>query len=130
MNHKRVVEVTQSDKRRKKNESLTFVFPDTFTLEPYINSARVAERFFQSFLKKLNIRYRGPNQARHTFASRLLTTGAPERWIMREMGHTSIMMFEKHYGRWMDDEMPSMSERISKLIDTATSESHEKMKYV
>jgi len=128
MNRKHTVEVTQSDKRRKKKESLTFVFPDTFTLEPYINSARVAERFFEAFLKKLNIRYRGPNQARHTFASRLLTTGAPERWIMREMGHTSIMMFEKHYGRWMDDEMPGMSERVSNLIDMVTSESHEKMK--
>ncbi len=45
------------------------------------------------------------------------------------MGHTSIMMFEKHYGKCMDDEMPGMSERVSNLIDMATSESHEKIKY-
>ncbi|QPG06923.1 site-specific integrase [Salinimonas marina] len=128
MQRPQTVEVTQADKRRKKKEKLTFIFTDTFTHEPYINSARVSERFFESFLKKLGIRYRGPNQARHTYASQLLTKGVAERWIMREMGHTSIQMFEKHYGRWMDSEMPGMAETVSKMFQMVTSRSQDKTK--
>lgn len=96
-------------------------FTDSFTKQPFINSARVSEKFFEAFLKKLGIRFRGPNQARHTFASQLLTKGVAERWIMREMGHTSIQMFEKHYGRWMDSEMPGMAATVSKMFQMGTS---------
>lgn len=122
------VEVTQADNRKKKKEKLTFIFTDTFTQEPYINSARVSERFFESFLKKIGIRYRGPNQARHTFASQLLTKGVAERWIMREMGHTSIQMFEKHYGRWMDSEMPDMAKTVSQMFQKDPTETHGNLK--
>lgn len=111
------VSVIGKDNRKKKDEKLTFIFPDTFTGEPYINSARVNERFFTAFLKQCKIRHRGVNQARHTFASQLLTKGVAERWIAREMGHTSIAMLEKHYARWMDSEMPDMAANISKLFE-------------
>jgi integrase len=32
------------------------------------------------------------------------------------MGHTSIAMLEKHYGRWMDAKMPNMASDVSKLF--------------
>lgn len=82
----------------------------------------------KGFLKKIGIRYRGPNQARHTFASQLLTKGVAERWIMREMGHTSIQMFEKHYGRWMDSEMPDMAKTVSQMFQKDPTATHENLK--
>ena len=110
------VEVIGKDNRKKQRFTLTFVFVSSRTSQPYINSARVNENFFAHFLKVNKIRYRGVNQARHTFASQLLTKGVAERWIMREMGHTSIVTFEKHYGRWIDAEMPDMAKNVSDLF--------------
>jgi len=80
--------------------------------------------FFFNFLPYFKVRDRGANQARHTFASQLLTKGVNERWIMREMGHTSISMFEKHYGRWIDEEMPDMAQTVTDMFRTATSAPH------
>ena len=124
------VSVLQHDKRRKKKERLNFVFRDSFTLEPIHNSARVAEKFFDDYVRKIGIRHRGPNQARHTFASQLLTKGVAERWIMREMGHTSIQMFEKHYGRWMDAEMPDMAKTVSQILRNGPNMAQIKLKSV
>ncbi|MBU76534.1 MAG: hypothetical protein CMK63_06020 [Pseudoalteromonadaceae bacterium] len=69
------------------------------------------------------MRYRAINQARHTFASQLLTKGVAERWIARQMGHTSITMLEKHYGKWMNEEIPDMAARVSKIF---SSQSHQR----
>lgn len=110
------VEVITEDNRKKRKQKLSFVFVDSFTFAPYINSARLSERFWDAFLKTAKVRYRGINQARHTFASQLLTRGVAERWIMRQMGHTSIKTFEQHYARWMDSEMPDMAATVSNLL--------------
>ncbi|KXJ58421.1 MAG: hypothetical protein AXW14_16685 [Alteromonas sp. Nap_26] len=113
-------EVGQADKRRSKNQRLSYVFRQTGTNDPYELSAKFNYDFFTHHLKKAGVRERGANQARHTFASQLLTKNVNERWIMREMGHTSISMFEKHYGRWIDDEMPDMAENVTKLFQNDT----------
>ena len=117
-------EVGQADKRRSKNQRLSYVFRQTGSNEPYGLSAKFNYDFFTNHLKKAKVRDRGANQARHTFASQLLTKGVNERWIMREMGHTSISMFEKHYGRWIDEEMPDMAQTVTDMFRTATSAPH------
>lgn len=113
-------EVGQADKRRTKNQRLNYVFRQTGSNEPYALSAKYNYDFFTHHLKKAGVRERGANQARHTYASQLLTKNVNERWIMREMGHTSIVMFEKHYGRWIDDEMPNMAENVTKMFQNVT----------
>ncbi|WP_269519531.1 tyrosine-type recombinase/integrase [Alteromonas sp. BMJM2] len=113
-------EVGQSDKRRTKSQRLSYVFRQTGSNEPYALSAKYNYDFFTNHLKKAQVRDRGANQARHTFASQLLTKGVNERWIMREMGHTSITMFEKHYGRWIDEEMPDMADQVTKMFQNVT----------
>lgn len=114
------VEVGQADKRRTKNQRLSFIFRQTGSNEQYGLSAKYNYDFFTHHLKKAGVRDRGANQARHTFASQLLTKGVNERWIMREMGHTSITMFEKHYGRWIDEEMPDMADQVTKMFQNVT----------
>jgi len=34
------------------------------------------------------------------------------------MGHTSITMLEKHYGKWMNEEIPDMAARVSKIFSS------------
>jgi integrase len=55
------------------------------------------------------VRYRGPNNCRHTYASQLLTTGAVTlQWLKDQMGHTTIAMLERHYGKYISKDGPDM----------------------
>jgi integrase len=111
------IETLQEDNRKLGKENLRFVFLDSLTNGPYKDGQNLQEKFFKHFLQQNNIRHRGVNQARHTYASQLITAGVAERWIAKQMGHTSIAMLEKHYGRWMDAEMPNMAADVSKLFE-------------
>jgi integrase len=110
------VPILQEDNRTIKYETLSFVFRNSLNQLPYSDAQNVNKRFLKKHLIKCEIRYRAINQARHTFASQLLTNGVAERWIAKQMGHTSLAMLEKHYGKWMDSELPDMAKRVSNLF--------------
>ena len=117
LNEKVTVKTLQEDNRTYKTEEITLVFPKTLDSTPWQSIHNLNKYFFKPHLSKCKIRYRGINQARHTYASQLLTKGVAERWIAKQMGHTSIAMLEKHYGKWMNEEIPDMAERVSKLFE-------------
>jgi integrase len=121
------IQTLQEDNRKLSKESLRFVFLDSLTNGPYKDGQNLQEKFFKHFLQQNNIRHRGVNQARHTYASQLITAGVAERWIAKQMGHTSIAMLEKHYGRWMDAEMPNMASDVSKLFQNRPTDAHRKL---
>lgn len=50
-------------------------------------------------LRHAGVRYRNPYQTRHTFASTLLEAGEPELLVAKLLGHTSVEMVRRHYGR-------------------------------
>jgi integrase len=43
------------------------------------------------------------------------------------MGHTSIAMLEKYYGRWMDAEMPNVASDVSKLFQNRPTAAQSKL---
>ena len=110
------VNVVQRDNKTVVSESVRFVFRNTLTGEPYLTDKRYRESFFEQHLKKAKVRYRGPSQSRHTFASQLLTSNAPKEWIALQMGHTSTAMIDKRYGKWLKEERPSMADFVSDLL--------------
>jgi integrase len=57
--------------------------------------------------KKTQVRYRGPNTARHTFISQLLTAGIAKEWLIRQVGHTSTRMIDEHYDKWISQMQPA-----------------------
>ncbi|MES6203442.1 hypothetical protein U6N28_12535, partial [Cutibacterium acnes] len=60
-------------------------------------------------LEEVGVRYRGPNNCRHTYASQMLSTGVvPLDWIADQMGHTSTAMIWRHYGKWINKDGPDM----------------------
>ncbi|MCU1778354.1 hypothetical protein NTD89_15110 [Pseudomonas sp. 14P_5.3_Bac1] len=70
---------------------------------PHVSDFVVRDRFFKAHLKAAGVRYRGPGQCRHTYASELLTTGvASVDWIVEQMGHTSANMIRQHYETWIN----------------------------
>lgn len=52
-------------------------------------------------LKLAKVRYRYPYQTRHTFASTLLMNGEPELLVATLLGHATVDMIRKHYGKFI-----------------------------
>ena len=54
-----------------------------------------------TILRRAGVRYRNPYQTRHTFASRLLMAGEPELLVAKLLGHTTVEMVRRTYGRYI-----------------------------
>lgn len=104
------------DRKTTFNETIRPVFINTHSNKPYGDGGNINKTFFAPFLQQCGLRYRGINQARHTYGSQMLTKGLAERWIADQMGHTSTEMLQKHYGKWMKAEIPDMARQVSKLF--------------
>ncbi len=61
-------------------------------------------RPWRKALTALNIMYRRPYTTRHTFASLMLSAGAPIGWLKHQMGHASLDMLDSVYARWIADD--------------------------
>ncbi|MGL6245661.1 Arm DNA-binding domain-containing protein [Pseudomonas sp.] len=64
------------------------------------HDTQVRERW-TIILKLAKVRYRNPYQTRHTFASTLLMNSEPELLVAKLLGHTTVEMVRKHYGRFI-----------------------------
>ncbi|WP_282338534.1 DUF3596 domain-containing protein [Pseudomonas sp. PS02288] len=103
------VEVLDRDNKTKKQQRLRFVFHCTTTSAAHTSSDMLLKGFWRHHLANAEVRYRGPNNCRHTYASQLLSTGAvPLDWIADQMGHTSTAMIWRHYGKWINQDGPDM----------------------
>src|SRR5690606_5728369 len=82
--------------------------------QPWHDSS--VRRWFASHLDKAEVRRRGPNQCRHTFASQLLSSYVPLEWVARQLGHADTKMIKRHYGRWIPDDTRSMAGMVSEMM--------------
>lgn len=88
------------------------VWQNPKTGEAWTNDAQIRQTCWRYALKKAGVRYRCPYQTRHTFASKLLSTGANPMWVAAQMGHSDWGMIRKRYGRWLPQEA-SEAERMN-----------------
>jgi integrase len=103
------IEVTDRDNKTKKRVKVRFVFHSTTTNAAHSSSDMLLKGFWRPHLAKVGVRFRGPNNCRHTYASQLLSTSAvPLDWIAEQMGHTSTAMIHRHYGTWINKDGPDM----------------------
>lgn len=77
------------------------VWRDPRSRAPWGSEETLRKRF-AAILALAGVRYRNPYQTRHTFGSVLLSAGFDELWVARQMGHASVEMLRRHYGRWID----------------------------
>lgn len=110
------IEVTQQDNKTIRSEHIHPVFVRTHSQTPFPNDLAVRDRFFKAHLKKVNVRYRAPNNCRHTYASQMLTCGLPKVWVAEQLGHNNTDMIDKHYGKWIKEDAPGMAKLASRLI--------------
>lgn len=85
---------------------------------PYFSDLHLRERFFQQHCEKAGVRYRPPAHCRHTFISQMLTLGTvPMHWIAGHVGHSTIAMIQKRYGKWIQADGPDVQAAIEKALD-------------
>jgi integrase len=64
-------------------------------------SAQQIRNRWRIVLRRAGVRYRNPYQTRHTFASRLLMAGERELLVAYLLGHSTVEMVRRHYGRYI-----------------------------
>lgn len=99
------VEVFQRDNRTTRTQDLRFVFHHPKTKRAFSTADNYRNNFWNAHIKQSGVRHRGPNNARHTYASHALSTGAvPLAWISAQLGHTGTDMLFRHYSTWIDED--------------------------
>ena len=72
---------------------------------------------WRQHLEACDVRYRAPNNGRHTYASQLLTTGLiSAEWLAQQLGHGSTAMIHKHYGKFIPTDEPGHISRLNKHL--------------
>ena len=100
--YKQSLEITALDNLSQRQETVHLLFTNPHTGKPWSQSA--LDRWLKAHTKAVDVRYRGLNQCRHTFASRALSHFAPREWVIKQLGHIDDQMLEGHYGQWIPDE--------------------------
>ena len=110
------VSILQTNNRLVDEKELQFIFTSTKSKRFWGDSDTFNRMFVKPHFLASGVRYRGIGQARHTYGSQLITANVNLNWIAKQMGHKSIKMLEKHYGRWMESEIPDMAAQVSKKL--------------
>ena len=114
------VKVLQANNRLVDERSLQFIFTSSKSKDYWSDSSTFNKMFVKPHCQASGVRYRGIGQARHTYGSQLVTAGVNLNWIAKQMGHSTIKMLEKHYGRWMESEVPDMAAQVSRKLKKNT----------
>lgn len=113
--YSKVVNVLQRDNRTYKQEKLRFVW-----INPEQNATFEYHELryrWRKHLSQSNVRVRGINQGRHTFASQLLSSGqVPPEWIAEQLGHSDTSMIYKHYGKLIAEDLPDYITKLNNYI--------------
>lgn len=108
------IEIVQRDNITKRKERLHFLFRSSTS--GLLWSGKTISNWFTAHLVKAEVRHRGANQCRHTFASQALSSYVPVEWVARQLGHSDTTMVKKHYGRWIPADTKSMAAVVSEMM--------------
>jgi integrase len=92
------------------------IWRNTRTSEPWAGDGPIRKTVWVYALKRAGVRYRGPKQLRHTFASWMLSAGENPLWVANQMGHEDWSMIVRVYGRWIPDVDPLAGDRAVRAI--------------
>jgi len=80
-----------------------YVFLSKHKKKPFNDHRGLGRAAWNPAIKAAGIRHRNQYQARHTFASQMLTEGNDPWWLARQLGHKGIEMINRVYGKWIPD---------------------------
>jgi integrase len=108
------IDVIQRDNITKRKEKVHFLFRSSTS--GLLWNGKTISKWFTAHLAKAEVRHRGANQCRHTFASQALSSFVPVEWVARQLGHSDSTMVKKHYGRWIPADTKSMATVVSEMM--------------
>ena len=109
------IDVLERDHRKTTQHRLQWLWlcPDTGSHYTYDQIKTIWRRQHDA----AQVRYRPPNNGRHTYASQLLTTGHVNlKWLADQLGHGSTAMLHKHYGRFIVEDAQDHLSQIEKAL--------------
>lgn len=114
------VEVLQRDNRTYRRQELSFIFHNPSTNGPFSTADNYRNNFWAPHVKQSGVRYRGPNNARHTYASQALSSGAvPLSWVSAQLGHTGTDMLFRHYSTWIEEDQLDATGILERALGVA-----------
>lgn len=78
-----------------------YLFYNPATGGRWLDNQQLRKRSWIPALLRAKVRYRNPYQTRHTFASKLLEQGEQEILVANLLGHSTVEMVRRHYGRYI-----------------------------
>lgn len=80
----------------------------------WTTDAQIRKTLWQPLLERSGVRYRNPYQARHTYASTLLTAGVNPWFVAQQLGHVDVQMVFRIYGKFIpqDYQKPRATLRV------------------
>jgi integrase len=112
------LEVTERDNKTIRRVKVRTVFCNSRTGLSHNNDQSISDRFFKTHCKNAGVRYRPASQCRHTFISQMLTLGTvPLHWIANHVGHSTIEMIQRKYGKWIQQDGKNVLNSIEKQLD-------------
>jgi len=109
-----IITVVQRDNVTTRDETFRPVFRNGLSNQPW--SYGSLHRWLTGHLLRADVRHRGPNQCRHTFASQMLSNYVSLEWVARQLGHKDTTMVKKHYGTWIPEDTPNVAENVSAML--------------
>jgi integrase len=67
------------------------------------NARNYRARHFDEVMRRAGLAGHTPKDLRDTFASWLVSLGAPVAWVSESLGHANWAITARHYARWMND---------------------------
>jgi integrase len=77
------------------------IFLNPRTGQPWETDAQIRKTLWEPLLRRAGVRYRNPYQARHTFASTLLTAGENPWYVAQQLGHVDVQLVFRVYGKFI-----------------------------
>ena len=68
---------------------------------PWREERALRRSYWEPCLKRLGIRYRPPNNMRHSYATMMLMAGMPPAFCAKQLDH-SVEMFLRTYSKWLN----------------------------
>jgi integrase len=69
---------------------------------PWVDDSQLRRSSYRHIIKKAELRWRNPYQVRHTYASAHCSRATNIHWLAKQMGHKTVEIIIRHYGRWLD----------------------------
>lgn len=94
------------------NDSPTYFFTSGEATNKSATS--VYDKLYRKVFKHAGILGGGSHRFRHLFAVSLLEKGVPLKLVSKALGHKSIAITEKYYGRWSDAQQANLERALTR----------------